>query len=150
MRHWNYCPEKLWIPSPWRGSRSGWIRLWATFSSGMFPTHGSGVRTGWSLMSLPAQIILWFTMTRYKSRMLKLFKLAQRHPVVWTNHSECTINFSVINEAANAKRLHTVFVMVCFKPLSSQADSCSLVWIEALVPVRFSFLSQFFKVAKLC
>jgi len=29
VRHWHSCPEKLWVPHPWRCSRPNWIWLWA-------------------------------------------------------------------------------------------------------------------------
>ena len=33
VRHWNGLPrERWWVPSPRRYSRSGWTRLWATWS----------------------------------------------------------------------------------------------------------------------
>jgi len=25
MRRWHSCPEKLWVPHPWRCSRPGWM-----------------------------------------------------------------------------------------------------------------------------
>ena len=29
VRHWHSCPEKLWVPHPWRCSRPGWMGPWA-------------------------------------------------------------------------------------------------------------------------
>ena len=31
------CPERLWIPPPWRHSRPGWMGLWLAWSSGWEP-----------------------------------------------------------------------------------------------------------------
>jgi len=38
------CPEKLWMPPPWKCSRPGWMGLWATWSSGRCPCPWQG---GW-------------------------------------------------------------------------------------------------------
>jgi len=27
VRHWNSCPEKLWVAPPWKSSRPGWTGL---------------------------------------------------------------------------------------------------------------------------
>lgn len=53
-RHWKRCPESLWKPHPWKCSRPGCMRLWATWSSGRW------VGTRWSLTSLQTQNNLWF------------------------------------------------------------------------------------------
>jgi len=29
VRPWHSCPEKLWVPHPWRHSRPGWMGPWA-------------------------------------------------------------------------------------------------------------------------
>jgi len=29
---WNSCPERLWMPHPWRCSRPGWMGPWAAWS----------------------------------------------------------------------------------------------------------------------
>lgn len=46
------CPEKLWVPCPWKHWRPGWMGLRATQFSGRcpFPWWGCGIRL--SLMSL--------------------------------------------------------------------------------------------------
>jgi len=54
------CPHKLWMPHPWRHSRSGWMGLWATWPSGSSSVHGRGFGKIWSLRSLSTQSILWF------------------------------------------------------------------------------------------
>ena len=59
------CPEKLWMPYPWRLSRSGWIRPWAAC-----PWQGIGTR--WVLTSLPTQSILWFHKPSFKQTQLKV------------------------------------------------------------------------------
>ena len=28
VRHWHSCPEKMWMPHPWRPSGPGWMGLW--------------------------------------------------------------------------------------------------------------------------
>ena len=47
------CPERLWMPHPWRCSRPGWMGPWAAWSSiryeGWWPCLWQG---GWSLMIL--------------------------------------------------------------------------------------------------
>jgi len=58
------CPERLWMPRPWRCSRPGWMGPWAAWSildvevGG--PACGGGVGASWSLRSLPTRAILWF------------------------------------------------------------------------------------------
>ena len=32
VRCWNSCPERLWMPHPWRRSRPGWMGTWAAWS----------------------------------------------------------------------------------------------------------------------
>ena len=53
VRCWNSCPEKLWLPHPWRCSRPGWMGPWAAWSSikqeGWWPCLWQG---GWSFMIL--------------------------------------------------------------------------------------------------
>ena len=34
---WTGCPERRWMPCPWRHLRSGWTRLWAAWSSWRCP-----------------------------------------------------------------------------------------------------------------
>ena len=29
VRPWHSCPEKLWVPQPWRCPRLGWLGPWA-------------------------------------------------------------------------------------------------------------------------
>lgn len=36
------CPGRLWMSQPWKCSRPGWIRLWATWSSGRGPCLWQG------------------------------------------------------------------------------------------------------------
>jgi len=47
LRHRRGCPEKLWLPHPWKCSRPGWMGLGATWSSGRCPCLWQG---GWSRM----------------------------------------------------------------------------------------------------
>jgi len=58
VRHWHSCPEKLWMPHPWRCPRLdgalGSLSWWVAASSWW------GVGAGWALRSLPSQTILWF------------------------------------------------------------------------------------------
>jgi len=65
-RWWNTgtgCPEKLWMPPPWKCSRPGWMELWATWSSGRCPCWW---QWGWNQMSFKVpsnpyhSMILWF------------------------------------------------------------------------------------------
>ena len=53
VRCWNSCPERLWMPHPWRCSRPGWMGPWAAWSSikcgGWWPCLWQG---GWSFMIL--------------------------------------------------------------------------------------------------
>ena len=55
------CPERLWMPCPWRCSRPGWMRPLAAWSGirygGWWPCLWQG---SWNLMILPTQAILWF------------------------------------------------------------------------------------------
>ena len=61
------CPERLWMPCPWRCSRPGWMGPWTAWSSirygGWWPCLQ---QAGWSVMILevpsnPRQsMILWF------------------------------------------------------------------------------------------
>jgi len=36
------CPEKLWLPPPWKCPRPGWMELWATWSSEGCPFSWQG------------------------------------------------------------------------------------------------------------
>ena len=53
VRCWNSCPERLWMPHPWRHSRPGWMGPWAAWSGikcgGWWPCLWQG---GWSFMIL--------------------------------------------------------------------------------------------------
>jgi len=39
-------PEKWWMPHPWKCSNSGWMELWAIWSSGrcLYPQQGGWTR----------------------------------------------------------------------------------------------------------
>jgi len=59
------CPERLWMPCPWRWSMPGWMGPWAAWSSikwgGWWPCLWRG---GWRSMILevpsnPGHVILW-------------------------------------------------------------------------------------------
>jgi len=41
------CPEKLWMPPPWKCSSPGWMELWAAWSSGRCPRSW---QRGWNQM----------------------------------------------------------------------------------------------------
>jgi len=60
LRHWHSCPEKLWVPHPWRCSRLGWMVPRATWSSRWQPCPRQWVGTEWTLRSLPTQAIPLF------------------------------------------------------------------------------------------
>jgi len=47
------CPEKLWVPRPWKCSRPGWMGPGQPDVVVSNPAHGRGVGTGWSLRPLP-------------------------------------------------------------------------------------------------
>ena len=53
VRCWHSCPERLWMPHPWRCSGPGWMGPWAAWSSirygGWWPCMRQG---GWSFMIL--------------------------------------------------------------------------------------------------
>ena len=54
------------MPCPWRHSRQGWIRPWATWSSCGVPVHCRGVGLDGPQRSLPALRILWsYSITKY-------------------------------------------------------------------------------------
>lgn len=42
VRHWNSCPEKQWIPHPWKCSRPDGIGLKAIWSSSKYPCPCQG------------------------------------------------------------------------------------------------------------
>ena len=57
------CPEKLWMPPPWKCSRPGWMELWATWSSARCPwsRHGGWKQVIFKVPSNPYHsVILWF------------------------------------------------------------------------------------------
>ena len=55
------CPEKLWLPPPWKCSRLAWMGLWATWSSRRCPCPWQGgVGLDDLQRCLPNQTILWF------------------------------------------------------------------------------------------
>lgn len=43
------CPKKLWMLHTWKCSRTGWVGLWSTWSSGWLPFPRRGIGTQWSL-----------------------------------------------------------------------------------------------------
>jgi len=43
VRRWHSCPEKLWVPHPWRRSRPGWMGPWAAELVGSSSVHGRGL-----------------------------------------------------------------------------------------------------------
>lgn len=60
MKLW-YCPEKFWMPHPWKLSRPDWMGLWVAWSSGMFfripsnPNNSVIVWWSWKHLSLSAE-----------------------------------------------------------------------------------------------
>ena len=66
------CPERLWMPHPWRCSRpGGWgpgqLGLVLDMEAGSLACC-RGIGDSWSLRSLPIQAILWFYDTRIPER----------------------------------------------------------------------------------
>jgi len=52
------CPEVWWMPCPWRHSRSGWMGLWANWSSCRCPCS---LQESWGpIRSLLTQTMLWW------------------------------------------------------------------------------------------
>lgn len=51
------CPERLWMPHPWRISRLGWMGPWAAWSTAWFKLLATLELM--ILMVLPTQVILW-------------------------------------------------------------------------------------------
>lgn len=62
------CPEKLWMPCPWKCSRSGWMWLWSTWPSGGCPWPW---KVGWNqiifkrlsnpnLSMIPLFVDIWY------------------------------------------------------------------------------------------
>ena len=63
VRHWNRLPRGWWMPHPWRHSKPGWSRLWATWCSCRCPYSLQGSWTRWPLMipsNINDSIIPWF------------------------------------------------------------------------------------------
>lgn len=51
-------PDKLWMPHPLKGSKPGWMGLWAPWFSGRWPCPWHG---GWEEMIINvSSVILWF------------------------------------------------------------------------------------------
>jgi len=81
---WRYiiqCPERLWMPHPWRCSRPGWMGPWAAWSSirGWWPCMQQGVGASWSLGPFQPKpsydsMILWLTICFYWVYFNCLFK----------------------------------------------------------------------------
>jgi len=53
VRPWHSCPEKLWVPHPWRHSRPGWMGPWAARAAGGQPYPWQGVGAERAFRSLP-------------------------------------------------------------------------------------------------
>jgi len=53
-------PERLWMPHPWKHSRSGWMGPWATWLSFRCFCSVQQSWTRWPLRFLSAWMILWF------------------------------------------------------------------------------------------
>ena len=49
VRRWHCCPEKLWVPHPWKRPRPGSMGPWAAWAGGGQPTAG-----GWDWMIFKA------------------------------------------------------------------------------------------------
>ena len=66
------CPERCFMPPPWKHSRPGWTGLWATWSSWRCPCSLQGGWTRWPL-KVPSNpnysMILWF----YNSMVLRFY-----------------------------------------------------------------------------
>ena len=58
VTHWHSCPENLWVPHPWRCSRSVRMGPSAAWAGGWQPCPQHGVGKRLSLRSLPTQCIL--------------------------------------------------------------------------------------------
>ena len=54
------CPEKLWMPHPWRSSSPDWMGPWAAWAGGWQPAHDKELELDVFLKSLTTQVILQF------------------------------------------------------------------------------------------
>ena len=85
------CPERLWMPHPWRCSRPAWMGAWAAWSSikwgGWWPCLWWG---SWRFMILEVpsnpghSVILWFTVNgylcaKYRRHCPRQISSSQRH-----------------------------------------------------------------------
>ena len=48
------CPEKLWVPNPWRCSRPGWMGPWAVWAGGRQPCLQQGTGTRLCIFEVPS------------------------------------------------------------------------------------------------
>jgi len=94
--HWTGCPEKLWMPHPWRNSRTGWIGLWAAWTGGWqpYPRQGSWNRVIFKILSKTYAILRFYDLKVNKYQVIcLLFTL-----VFWLE--ECHKPYLDNNEAA--------------------------------------------------
>lgn len=62
VKHQHSCPEKLWMPLPWRCSRQGWMGPWIAWAGGEqpCPLQGVGTWVSFKVSSNPSSsLILW-------------------------------------------------------------------------------------------
>jgi len=57
VRPWHSCPEKLWVPHPWRHSRPAWMGPWAAGSGGWQPCTQQGSLLELLLLEYPSHFI---------------------------------------------------------------------------------------------
>jgi len=95
VRHWNRLSE-MWMPRPWRLSRQGWIRPWATWSSCAVPIHGTGVGLDGLLRSFPTLRILWFYKQFNHPRPVYLPSCLWQQPSLWVCMEEKGVSSDIL------------------------------------------------------
>ena len=92
--------QSLWISSPWRCLRPGWMEPWAIWSrikcGGWWPCLLWGVGDSRSLRSLPTQAIPWFcdSVWFYDPKGFT-FHVAQQHNPSRLTHISCYVKWSL-------------------------------------------------------
>ena len=128
------CPERLWMPHPWRCSKPYWMEAWAAWSSIQLdvevggPTCGRGVGAWWSLRSLSTQAILWF----YNSMKKKKCKLWLRKAL---QSMQLSIKFFILGNPFTVSEIYCYYIFL--KLILLKCFSC-VSYIHCIYHMQFN------------
>lgn len=145
-----------WISHYGMCSKSGWIRLWATFSSERCPCTGPGGWTRWSLMYPLTQTSLWFYVsiilnTQKRNPSTERVRIQRNfHYFEVLCHHGCWFSFWVQTSFKQSITVHLQFSSCIW--LFSQEESlifpqdCHKIALVRLWKKKIAFCESIFKV----